>query len=92
MSIELQETFDKAVKFASSPECGKLGLSTNQKGHLYAYFKQANLGDCNGSRPGMFNLVAREKYDAWKTCEGMEKEEAMKKYIAIIEGVAPEFK
>ncbi|CAB9499722.1 Acyl-CoA-binding protein [Seminavis robusta] len=92
MSNNVKETFDKAVRLASSPAGGgKWKLSPLQKGQLYACYKQANFGDCPGKRPGITKLLARQKYDCWKYCEGMEKEEAMKKYIEFVENLAPEF-
>ena len=42
---------------------------------------QATEGDVQGSRPGMFSLEARAKYDAWAKLKGMSKEDAMKGYV-----------
>jgi len=33
---------------------------------LYALFKQATVGDCNTSRPGIFDQKGRYKWDAWE--------------------------
>lgn len=52
---------------------------------LYAHYKQATAGDVSGDRPGMFDLVGKAKYDAWAEIKGTSKEDAMKKYIAIVE-------
>ncbi|KAL1501195.1 hypothetical protein ABEB36_006570 [Hypothenemus hampei] len=56
---------------------------------FYAYFKQATLGPCTGSRPAFWDVVGRAKYDAWKQLGDMSKSEAMKKYVdelhAIVE-------
>ena len=40
---------------------------------LYALFKQAKAGDATGSRPGMFDMVGRAKYDAWARLKGMSR-------------------
>ncbi len=32
---------------------------------FYGYFKQATEGECKKSRPSMFNVVERAKWDAW---------------------------
>lgn len=48
---------------------------------LYAHFKQASEGDVSGKRPGMMNMVARAKFDAWAKLKGMAKEDAMGKYV-----------
>mmetsp|Transcript_2150 Transcript_2150/g.6347 ORF Transcript_2150/g.6347 Transcript_2150/m.6347 type:complete len:89 (-) Transcript_2150:314-580(-) len=49
---------------------------------LYGYFKQVTVGDCTGSRPGLFDPKGRAKYDAWLERKGMDKEKAMEEYIA----------
>lgn len=48
---------------------------------LYAHFKQANLGDVKGDRPGMMDIVGRAKYDAWAKLKGTGKDAAMQKYV-----------
>lgn len=52
---------------------------------LYALFKQATEGDVSGKRPGITSFKKRAKYDAWAEREGMEKDEAMERYIAKVE-------
>ena len=52
---------------------------------LYGLFKQANVGDVNTPRPGMFDLKGKAKWDSWKALEGtMSKEEAMTAYVALV--------
>lgn len=48
---------------------------------LYASFKQATQGDVSGSRPGMFDMVNRMKYDAWAGLKGMSQAAAEQAYI-----------
>lgn len=48
---------------------------------LYAHFKQASSGDVSGSRPGMFDMVGRAKYDAWAGLKGMTQEAARQAYV-----------
>lgn len=48
---------------------------------LYALFKQASEGDVSGSRPGMLDMVARAKYDAWARFKGTGRDAAMKQYV-----------
>ena len=59
---------------------------------LYGYFKQAKVGKCKGSRPGLFNVRDRAKYDAWKACEHLTRKEAMKKYIEFAKEHVSELK
>ena len=51
---------------------------------LYALYKQATAGDAGGDAPGMMDFVARAKYDAWAKLKGTGREEAMKKYVALV--------
>merc|ERR1711862_796102 len=48
---------------------------------LYKYYKQATVGDCNTSRPGMLDLSGKYKWDAWNSIKGTEKEAAEKEYV-----------
>ena len=89
---DLKETFEKAVKLASSPEGGKWSLSNAQKTTMYGCYKKVHVGDVQGDRPGMFSPVARQKWDGWKEASALSEEEAMKKYIAIVGEFAPEIK
>jgi diazepam-binding inhibitor (GABA receptor modulating acyl-CoA-binding protein) len=55
---------------------------------LYALFKQATVGDVSGSRPGMMDFKGRAKFDAWATKKGTAKDQAMTKYIALVDRLA----
>jgi diazepam-binding inhibitor (GABA receptor modulating acyl-CoA-binding protein) len=52
---------------------------------LYALFKQASAGDVDGKRPGMMDMVARAKWDAWNEVKGLSPETAMQAYIDFVE-------
>lgn len=52
---------------------------------IYALYKQATEGDCEGKRPGLTDFVGRAKYDAWAALEGKSTDEAMQAYIELIE-------
>jgi diazepam-binding inhibitor (GABA receptor modulator, acyl-CoA-binding protein) len=52
---------------------------------LYALFKQATAGDVDGKRPGMMDMVARAKWDAWNETKGMSPEAAIQAYIDYVE-------
>jgi acyl-CoA-binding protein len=51
---------------------------------LYALYKQGAEGDVNGPKPGFFDFVGTAKYEAWAKLAGTAREEAMKKYIALV--------
>ncbi|EOY25438.1 PREDICTED: acyl-CoA-binding protein isoform X1 [Theobroma cacao] len=83
----LQEEFEEyAEKAKTLPE-----TTTNEnKLILYGLFKQATVGPVNTSRPGMFNMRERYKWDAWKAVEGKSKEEAMSDYITKVKQLLEE--
>lgn len=54
---------------------------------LYALYKQGTEGDAEGKRPGFGDMVGRAKFDAWAAIKGTGKEEAMRRYIDLIESL-----
>lgn len=53
---------------------------------LYALNKQAELGDADvhGEKPALFDFVGAAKYNAWEKKKGMVSEEAMQKYVDLV--------
>lgn len=51
---------------------------------LYAHFKQASVGDVEGKRPGMLDMVGRAKYDAWANLAGMSEKDAQAQYVSKV--------
>lgn len=51
---------------------------------LYALYKQGAEGDVSGPKPGFFDFVGSAKYEAWEKLKGMTPEDAMKKYVALV--------
>jgi acyl-CoA-binding protein len=52
---------------------------------LYAYYKQATVGDVSGKRPGLIDFAGRAKYDAWAGIKGTAANAAMQAYIDLVE-------
>jgi diazepam-binding inhibitor (GABA receptor modulator, acyl-CoA-binding protein) len=54
---------------------------------LYAFYKQGTVGDVSGARPGMFDAMGkgRAKFDAWTKVKGLTKDDAMSKYVALVD-------
>ena len=52
---------------------------------LYALYKQASLGDVEGSRPGVVDFVGRAKFDAWAGKKGISRHAAMERYVALVQ-------
>ena len=51
---------------------------------LYSLYKQASKGDIEMEAPGMFDFVAKAKYNAWERLKGMDQSEAMQSYIELV--------
>lgn len=79
---DLKQRFEQAqsdvVSLAERPDNASLLK-------LYAFYKQAIEGDVHGEKPGMFDLVAKKKYEAWSNLQGMSSEDAMQGYINEVE-------
>lgn len=54
---------------------------------LYALYKQGAEGDVSGERPGFFDFVGVAKYEAWEKLAGTDQEEAMKRYIELVDSL-----
>lgn len=81
---KLKTAFDKAVAESKQlPE--KQDNMTLLK--IYALYKQATEGDCEGKRPGFTDMVGRAKYDAWAAIKGKSSEAAMQEYVDLIESL-----
>lgn len=55
---------------------------------LYGLFKQATDGDVSGKKPGMFDLKGRAKFEAWEGFKGVSSDDAMNRYIALVDKLA----
>ena len=51
---------------------------------IYAYYKQATVGDVSGKRPSPLRFRDRIKFDSWSSVSGMSKEEARAAYIDLV--------
>mmetsp|Transcript_37002 Transcript_37002/g.68822 ORF Transcript_37002/g.68822 Transcript_37002/m.68822 type:complete len:132 (-) Transcript_37002:736-1131(-) len=58
-------------------------LPDDQKLQFYGLYKQCTIGDVNTKQPWAINMVAKAKWDAWKTFEGFPRESAMKAYMYL---------
>ena len=82
MSDTLKAKFDQAaIEVTQLPEAPDIPT----KLRLYTFYKQSTAGDCTGKRPGMTDFAGRAKYDAWKALEGTPQEEAMQRYIDLVQ-------
>ncbi|HEV2622180.1 MAG TPA: acyl-CoA-binding protein [Frateuria sp.] len=51
---------------------------------LYALYKQGSQGDVRSGLPGFFDFVGTAKHEAWAQLSGIPREEAMRRYIALV--------
>lgn len=80
--ISLQDRFEQAVADSKNlPERPDSGTLLK----LYALFKQASAGDAAGARPAATDFVASAKWDAWNALRGTSSNDAMEKYVALID-------
>ncbi|KAJ3369867.1 hypothetical protein GGF31_004940 [Allomyces arbusculus] len=68
-----------------------LAPSNAEKLRFYALYKQATRGDATGPRPGLFQVVARAKYDAWVALRGTPRAQAMSEYVEMLLAVLRRF-
>jgi len=73
-SAEFKQVADQVRNLAKRPTDAEFA-------DMYSLYKQATVGDCNISRPGVTDPMGQAKYDAWNGRKGMSKDEAAKKYI-----------
>jgi diazepam-binding inhibitor (GABA receptor modulating acyl-CoA-binding protein) len=55
---------------------------------IYALFKQASLGDNTEAKPGFSDMVGRAKWEAWNGLKGTSADDAMQRYIDLIESLS----
>jgi len=51
---------------------------------LYALFKQATEGDNTTSKPGMFDIKGKFKWDTWESKAGMSSDKAKQTYVDLV--------
>lgn len=54
---------------------------------IYSLYKQGSIGDNEEKKPGFTDMVGRAKWDAWDKLKGMSQDDAMKKYVELIESL-----
>jgi len=75
-----KEELDEAVKRVNAL---KSAPGTSDMLALYALYKQATVGDATGSRPGIFDVKGRAKFDAWSEKKGLARDAAADQYLAL---------
>ncbi|MBA2661095.1 MAG: acyl-CoA-binding protein [Bradymonadaceae bacterium] len=80
--MSLKEDFESA---ATRVKGLKSAPSNSDLLDLYALYKQGTEGDVQGKQPSRLNLRDRAKYDAWATRKGLTRDDAMQRYIELVD-------
>ncbi len=68
--MSLSKEFENAK---SSLELLKNDPGNDAKLKLYAFYKQASIGNCNTPKPGFTDVVNKYKWNAWNDLKNMSK-------------------
>jgi acyl-CoA-binding protein len=82
---QLQARFDSAVAQSKNLSERPDNASLLQ---LYALFKQASEGDVRDPQPGAMDFVAAAKWNARDALRGVDRSEAMRRYVELVERLA----
>jgi len=55
---------------------------------IYALYKQGSNGDNSDKKPGFGDMVGRAKWDAWNALKGTSQDDAMQRYVDLIESLS----
>lgn len=89
----LKEEFDFAVnQVRTFPPNDIEGPTNEERLKMYGLYKQAVFGDCNTTKPGVFNLKERAKWSAWQDEKGKKKETAMTEYCSEFLNLCDKYK
>uniref|UniRef100_A0A6J0SBI9 Acyl-CoA-binding domain-containing protein 7 n=1 Tax=Pogona vitticeps TaxID=103695 RepID=A0A6J0SBI9_9SAUR len=86
--MTLQADFDNA---AENVRKLKTRPTDDELRELYGLYKQATVGDINIDCPGMLDMKAKAKWEAWNLKKGLSKEDAMKAYISKANGMIEKY-
>lgn len=87
--INAVERFNVACNVAKSINDKK--ATEEEFGKLYGLYKQSTIGNCNIKKPSMLDIKGSKKWQYWKNCEGMSKEESMNEYADFVVDLADKY-
>lgn len=78
---EIEQLFKKAAE-----DVKKLNYTPSNEEllQLYAYYKQAIIGDINIDKPYFYQVKETAKWNAWNNLRGMSKTQAKVSYIRTV--------
>ncbi|BAF16206.1 Os04g0681900 [Oryza sativa Japonica Group] len=88
-STELDEDFSAASAFVAASAASGTSVPEQAQLQLYGLYKIATEGPCTAPQPSALKLKARAKWNAWHKLGAMPTEEAMQKYITVVDELFP---
>ncbi|KZS98096.1 ACBP-domain-containing protein [Sistotremastrum niveocremeum HHB9708] len=86
--MNIDEQFDRAVAIVQGlPKTGPIQTSYEEKLAMYSLYKQATVGNVQGSRPGMWDMLGRAKWDAWEKHKDLDSSSAKLLYVETLQKV-----
>jgi len=79
LKYKMEEAFNRAKEDVKNKNLDTKGLLS-----VYGLYKQATVGDINISCPSIFDPKGRAKWNAWESCKGMTRVEAMSAYVEFV--------
>ncbi|KAF8305385.1 acyl-CoA-binding protein, partial [Clavulina sp. PMI_390] len=80
--------FDRAVEIVQSlPKNGPIQTGYEEKLALYRYVWHSTVGNVKQSRPGMWDMLGRAKWDAWAKQKDLSPPEAKWLYVDTVQKV-----
>lgn len=80
MSIEktFEQCAEDVMKLKSEP-------TNDEMLDVYAYYKQATIGDCNTTCPPFYDLKGAAKWNKWNSKKGLSSPLAKEAYVKLVE-------
>uniref|UniRef100_A0A5S6QJ21 ACB domain-containing protein n=1 Tax=Trichuris muris TaxID=70415 RepID=A0A5S6QJ21_TRIMR len=88
MGSAVEEAFEKS---AADVRNLKSRPTDSELLEVYGLYKQATVGDNNEDAPRFLEFKAKSKWSAWKSYEGISKEEAMQKYTEKVQELVKKY-
>ncbi|CUA70228.1 Acyl-CoA-binding domain-containing protein 5 [Xenopus (Silurana) tropicalis] [Rhizoctonia solani] len=80
--------FNRAVEIVQSlPKTGPIQTGYEEKLAMYSLYKQATQGNVKTSRPGVWDMLGRAKWDEWAKLGQMDTREAQWRYVETLKKV-----
>ncbi|KAI1789031.1 ACBP-domain-containing protein [Ganoderma leucocontextum] len=74
--------FDRAVEIVQGfPKTGPIQTGYEEKLDMYSLYKQATVGNVQGQRPAVWDMLGRAKWDAWAKHKDLDPFEAKWLYV-----------